>query len=194
MKRVVAGALLCLLVACSGGSPDHPLARPSKRHASEPGERDKTRPAGPSVTNEALGPSHRHVRQAIADLKRIGLWDRLTRRLFVINFDSRLGRDDIPTDGHLADAYFGVLLDIEKEGGTSCDIMFFTTAISDDLGRWRSYYSQGLIDEAPPDNLRQFWGSLMAHELGHCQEGPHGEPAAEVWEKKARDLLRDSQT
>jgi hypothetical protein len=125
------------------------------------------------------------------DLKRIGLWEKLTGHLYSINFDSRLGRADIPRDGHLADAYYGALVDEDENGGASCDIMFFTTAISDDLQRWRDYYSQGLIAQVPPGDLREFWGSLMAHELGHCQRGPHGEPAAEGWEAKARGLLRD---
>jgi hypothetical protein len=101
----------------------------------------------------------------------------------VIELGSRLGRENIPRDGHLADAYVTGL--VEKRGaGALCDIMFFPTAVTDDLARWRSYHANGYIEDPPP-TLRQFWVGLLAHELGHCVEGPRGEKVAEMWERRA---------
>ena len=188
MSRVLAVALVAVfvLVSCSGDQ-----ARPTReanRRGQPVGEGIKER--GPTrirarVENNAFGSSARLVQRAIRDLKRLDLWGPLTHHLYVINLGSRLGRDDVPRDGHLADAYVtGV---VEEEGaGALCDIMFFPTAVTDDLARWRTYYANGYIDDPPP-SLRQLWASLLAHELGHCVEGPRGERVAEKWERRAMD-------
>lgn len=121
------------------------------------------------------------------DLKTVDLWPRLADHLYVIELDSRLGRANVPEDGHLADAYFTGIVDASG-GGAVCDVMFFPTAVADDLARWQDYHSRGLTAAAPP-SLRAFYGSLVAHELAHCRRGPRGETVARAWEERARDAL-----
>jgi hypothetical protein len=186
MMRTLAVALVGAFVLTSCAGDQAPPARDSDRRE-QPVE-DAIKERGPTrirarVENNAFGSSARLVRQAVKDLKRLHLWGPLTRHLYVIELGSRLGRDDVPRDGHLADAYItGV---VEEEGaGALCDIMFFPTAVTDDLARWRTYHANGYIEEPPP-SLRQFWAGLLAHELGHCMEGPRGETVAEEWERRA---------
>ncbi len=186
MSRVLAIALVALFVLSSCAGDQAPPARDSDRRREPVEEAIKQR--GPTgirarVENNAFGSSARLVRRAIRDLKRLDLWGRLTRHLYMIKLGSRLGRDDVPGDGHLADAYItGV---VEEEGaGALCDIMIFPTAVTDDLDRWRTYHASGYIEDPPP-SLRQFWAGLLAHELGHCMEGPRGERVAETWERRA---------
>ncbi|MFP5299296.1 MAG: hypothetical protein ACLGHL_09955, partial [Actinomycetota bacterium] len=142
------------------------------------------------VENEAFGRSKGRVARAIADLKKVDLWKPLTRRLYAVKFGSRTGKVNIPDDGHLADAYLTARVDGDV-GGAFCDIMFFPSAMIADLERWRTYYSQGLIAEAPP-SARQFWASIMAHELAHCLKGKNGEPVAMAWEERALAAVRQA--
>ena len=188
MSRTLGIALVALFVLSSCTGDEAPPVRDSDRRR-EPVE-EAIRERGPTrirarVENDAFGSSARLVRRAIRDLKRLDLWGRLTRHLYVIELGSRLGRDDVPRDGHLADAYItGV---VEEEGaGALCDIMFFPTAVADDLARWRIYHAGGYIEDPAPSR-RQFWAGLLAHELAHCLEGPRGERVAEMWERRAMD-------
>ncbi len=142
------------------------------------------------LTNAALGGSKRLVNTAIGDLKKVGLWRPLTNHLYSLKFATRLGRLNVPEDGHLADAYLTAAIN-GNEGGAACDVMFFPTAMADDLARWRTYHSQGLLADPAP-TLRQFWGSIMAHELAHCLKHGRGEPTAERWEARALAALREA--
>jgi hypothetical protein len=187
MKRLLVTALAAVLVLLACAPDEPPPASDSRRQGRQQSEkrikeRRRTR-IGVRVRNDAFGPSVRFVGRAVRDLKRLDLWGPLTDHLYVIEVGSRLGRDNIPRDGHLADAYITGL--VEEEGaGALCDIMFYPTAITDDLARWRTYHAGGYL-EAPPPSLRQFWAALLAHELGHCMEGPRGERVAERWERRA---------
>ena len=176
-----------VLAACPADPAPAPRVDSTPVHT--PAARPTTAPKkGPIVKLEAIGYARPLVRNGIADLKRIGFWDDLTRHLYLINLDSRLGRLNVPRDGHLADAYFTGTID-KRGAGALCDVMFFPTAIGDDLRRWRLLYSQGRIAEAPP-SLQDFYTSLIAHELAHCSLGARGEPAAQAWERRTRDALR----
>lgn len=188
---VVALGLTLLLGACSDSS--QPPAAKSTPQSSpsvepEPAERGITQPDGLTVQNAAHGGSKRLVANAIADLKRENLWKPLTKHLYVIKIGSRLGRSNVPEDGHLADAYLTAQID-DGVGGSLCDIMFFATAMDDDLDRWRTYNAQGLLDDPAPTR-RQFWGSILAHELAHCLDHGSDEAVAERWEAKALEALR----
>ena len=179
------------LGACSG--PDQsPIARSTPEGSpsgeGEPAERGITQPEGLIVQNVAQGGSRQLVATAIGDLKRERLWKRLTDHLYVVKIGSRLGRANVPEDGHLADVYLTAQID-DGVGGSLCDIMFFTTAMADDLDRWRTYNAQGLLDDPAPTR-RQFWASILAHELAHCLDHGRGEPAAERWEAKALEAVR----
>jgi hypothetical protein len=128
------------------------------------------------------------VRLAEHDLKRVGLWHRLADHLYEVRVSVRPGRSDIPSDGHLADAYPSA---VARSGGfgSLCDIVFYPAAVAADLARWRRYYSQGRAGR-PPANLRQYWGSVLAHELAHCLGNGKGERVADHWEGIARRRLR----
>lgn len=181
-------AFVLLLSACtSGETPAEAAATPVPSPSPSPSI--VINPPGVIVENDALGPSVRRVRRAMRDLKEVNLWRRLTVHLYKVKFQSRLGAANIPDDGHLADAIltagFG-----RRAQGLVCDVMFFPNAIARDLARWRLYYSQGAISEPPP-TLRQLWGSVTAHELGHCFRGGPGEKVAVKWEQKALARLRE---
>lgn len=124
----------------------------------------------------------------MGDLKAIGMWRELTDHLYRVELDSRRGTANVPEDGHLADAYFTGIVE-NGGGGAVCDVMFFTSSISADLARWRDYYSRGLLPDPAP-TLRQFYGSLLAHELAHCRRGPRDEDVAQAWERRALDALQ----
>lgn len=180
------GALAALLVlgACDPKEPPRPEA-PSPTPLTRPSTAPTDRAL--SVIFEATGRTRARLKRAVADLKSVGLWRRLTHHLYLIELDSRSGGANVPEDGHLADAYFTGFAD-DGGGGAVCDIMFFPTAVSGDLARWRDYYGRGLVAERPP-SLRTFYGSLLAHELAHCRRGPRGEAVARAWEERARVAL-----
>lgn len=149
-----------------------------------------TKPNRLLITNAALDGSRRQVARAIRDLRRIGMWRRLTRDLYAVRFATRPGRDQVPDDGHLADAYLTAQID-GRRGGSLCDVMFFPVAMAEDLDRWRSYHFRGLLGEAAPSE-RQFWAAIMAHELAHCLKGGSGEGAAMRWERRALRRLSEA--
>lgn len=151
------------------------------------------RPPGAAVDNDAVGRSRRFLALAVGDLKRVGLWRPLTADLDEIDLASQLGRDDIPTDGHLADAYATGVVKGQR-GAVVCDVMFFVEALRDDLRRWRRYHADGRVVQAPPSE-RHFWAMILAHELAHCLPKGNGERAARQWESRAyRALMSPRQT
>ncbi|MGI8775289.1 MAG: hypothetical protein ACR2KQ_09830 [Actinomycetota bacterium] len=179
-----------LMGACSGASTPEPAARPTAPDtAPSPGleQRGITKPEGVIVENAAQPGTKKLVREAIADLKEVGIWRKLTKHLYGVKFATRPGRNSVPPDGHLADAFLTAKVDGDV-GGTYCDIMFFPVAMADDLARWRSYHAQGLVAEPAP-TARQFWASIMAHELSHCMRKKRGEKAARAWEKRALEAV-----
>jgi hypothetical protein len=182
----VAAALA--LAGCSGAGDPAPAARATPSPSPSPSASPVINPPGVVVDNVAFGRSKRRLQRAISDLKKVDLWYPLTKHLFKLKLASRLGVSNIPEDGHLADAVLTGAIE-EDAQGRLCDLMFFPNAIAQDIDRWRLYYSQGaLID--PPPTLRQFWGSILAHELGHCFPGSPGEKVAERWEREALERLR----
>ena len=184
-------ALCLLLPSCIGDDPTIPVTRITPERGSA--ERPPTQATGPSrfrVEMEAKGRARPLLIRAVADLKRIGFWGDLTSHLYVLRIDSRVGRLNVPRDGHLADAYYTGTID-RRGAGELCDVMFFSTAVSDDLARWRGFWAAGRIAEPPP-SVRHFYASLLAHELAHCRHGARGEPEAIRWERRARDALRAS--
>ena len=187
-------AAALLFAACSEDSPRpgeaaSSVSPPPAQSEESAAERGITQPEGTVVQNAAHGASKRSVSNAIKDLKKVGLWKPLTRHLYVIKISSRLGRSSVPEDGHLADAYLTAQIDDDGVGGSLCDIMFFPTAMSDDLARWRTYHAQGLLADPAPAR-REFWGAILAHELAHCLDHGKGEAAAERWEARALEALR----
>lgn len=141
------------------------------------------------VENEALGASKRFLARAIGDLKQLGFWHTLTDHLYVLHISSRPGLDRIPADGHLADAFLTGEVDKTK-AGSLCDIMFFPDALTADLARYAGYYARGLLPDPTP-TLREYWVSILGHELAHCLHHGRGEPTARRWEKKVLTAARN---
>jgi hypothetical protein len=95
----------------------------------------------------------------------------------------------VPEDGHLAEARAFPYID-DDGGGRLCDITFFNTAIEDDMRLQQDYFDEGLLDRAPP-TVRDFWVSILGHELAHClpherngQPALAPEPVAMKWEHR----------
>lgn len=180
---------LLLLPGCTGGGDAPAEASATAPPSPSPSPSVVINPPGVVVENAANGKSVKRIRRAMRDLKAVNLWRPLTKHLYKIKFQSRLGAINIPDDGHLADAIltagFG-----KRAQGRLCDIMFFPNAIARDLDRWRLYYEQGAVTEPPP-TLRQLWGAVTAHELGHCFPGGPGEKVAQRWERKALARLQE---
>jgi hypothetical protein len=191
LKRIAALGLvaLVLLSACDNDSDPEPQPQPNPQSESPgPAERARTNPTKPRIDNVAQGLSRRELARALRDLRRLGVWKRLTKHLYAIQIDSRLGLDTAPDDGHLADAYSTVLVE-EGSRGLYCDLMFWPSAIRADLARWKGYWANGQIDREPP-TLRQYWAALLGHELAHCLPGRHGEDLASDWEERIVERLR----
>lgn len=187
MRRVSLALVVALLVApsCTNESP-RAATPPTPAPAPSPSPSIVINPPGVVVENIAQGESRKRVRRAMRDLKAVNLWRPLTRHLYKVKFDSRLGAVSIPDDGHLADAILTAAFDEEAQGRL-CDVMFFPNAMARDLDRWRLYYQQGATSHPAP-SLRHLWASVAAHELGHCFPGGPGEAFARKWERRA--LLR----
>lgn len=183
-KMVVVAVACSVLAACSPSPQEGATPSPTQEPvpSSTAAHRPITKPDELQLENAAFKRSRLRVDQAIADLKKVGLWRKLTKHLYAVKFGSRTGMESVPEDGHLADAYLTAKID-GTEGGAYCDVMFFPTAILLDLERWGNYHAQGLLPEAPP-SVRQFWASIMGHELAHCLPGRNGERVAGVWEER----------
>jgi hypothetical protein len=148
----------------------------------------------PKIDNRASGKARGRVVKAIRDLKTTPYWDRLTKHLYVVSIGSRPGRQYVPDDGHLAEARAFPFAD-DDGGGRLCDITFFPTAIDDDRRLQAHYFEQGLLDRGPA-TLRDFWASILGHELAHCLVRKENglpaltpEPVAKRWEKKVLAAL-----
>ncbi|HET7482159.1 MAG TPA: hypothetical protein VFK89_04795 [Actinomycetota bacterium] len=184
-RRGIVVVALLLAAACTdgGGAPASAPTSPAP-----PSHREATR-AHRKLVLEAGGRARVYIGQAVRDLRSIGFWQTETKALFEVQLDARFGRSNVPRDEHLADSYYTATT-TPPPGGTVCDVMFFPRAIIIDLARWRGFWAQGRIDREPPAGLREYYASLLAHELGHCQPGDRDEQAALRWERRALDHLR----
>jgi hypothetical protein len=171
-----------LLVAVACDRPPTEQNEQSSSISGGPSERDAT----VRLENDALGPSQQRVNQAVADLKAIGLWDDLTSHLYVVNIQSRPGTSNIPDDRHLADAFLTAQIDEQGSGGL-CSIMFFPAAVRGEYAELLAYAADHSTYEAP--SLRDFWASILGHELGHCFKGQPGEDVARRWEDRVLEEL-----
>lgn len=172
-----------------------PAGRPPPKRAERAARIPEIRPR-PKVHLKGLDGSDHFVKRAIVDLKAVGLWDELTDHLYRIEVLARAGKEDVPLDRHLADARFWrqriARGTYDYPDGSFCRIRMFPRAITDDLVRWRSYYAQGVTPEVPPTR-RQFWATILGHELGHCPKQGNrtaSEEVAQAWERRVLGALR----
>jgi hypothetical protein len=188
---ILAGTCALMAAACEP-APERRAERPATTPAGEPGVQRRPPSRSARVVVTANGPARDLVRRSVADLRRLHYWRSLTSHLDEIALSTRSGTASIPEDGHLADAFLTVT---GNASGALCDIRFYPAAIARDLRRQARFYSAGQLAERPP-NLRQFWVSILAHELAHCL--PHenffrqrGEPIARAWEHRALERARE---
>ena len=184
---------LLLLTSCSDAA-EEPRRRaletpPAQEEASPPAERGITNPPGVVVVNGALGADRKLIAQAIEDVKATGFWRELTEHLYSVRIGLRPGAERIPEDGHLADALRTLKLDGDV-GGIYCQITFYSAAMSGDLERVGEYFDQGLV-ASPPPTERQFYASILGHELAHCLGQGKGEGVAQQWEARVLGALQD---
>lgn len=196
-RNLLPAALLVVtfLGACEDAPPPRPEARPTTSPSPTVSERGSI-VRTPKIDNRATGKTAGHIERAIRDLKAVGYWRRLTKDLYVVSVGSRPGRQYVPDDRHLAEARAFPYVD-DDGGGRLCDITFFPTAMADDLALQQRYFDQGLLDRGPP-TVRNFWSSILGHELAHCL--PHErdgnpaltpEPAAHRWEMKVLEAVEE---
>jgi len=196
MSKLVTSLLLgtLFLGACSQAAPEK--QRPASEEASPqessspPAERGITDPPGVVVVNGALGDDRKLIAQAIEDVKAAGYWRELTGHLYSVRIGLRPGVERIPEDGHLADALRTLKLDGDV-GGIYCQITFYAAAMSQDLERVGDYFDQGLVPSPPPTE-RQFYASILGHELAHCLGKGKGEAVAQQWEARVLGALEDA--
>lgn len=189
MTRKILWLLLATVIVTAGcEAPVEPNVRvaPQPRFNPEngvvvPQQRPPT-DKGPRVVNAASGVSRPRIRRAVADLKTVRMWRRLTRQLAVIQIQARSGRARVPSDGHLADAYWTAVVEPDVVGGL-CSISFYPAAVAADRRRSRALFARRLGPPLP--RARLFWASLLAHELAHCLPGQPGERTARRWERRA---------
>jgi hypothetical protein len=184
-KHLLVAVLAACLAACTAPAGHAPGVAASPRR--QAAKRAITRPRGARVRFFATGRALTRLHEAEHDLKSVRLWGPLTNHLFEVKVAVRPGRSDIPADRHLADAYISA---VAAQGTLRnlCDIVFYPAAIARDLVRWRRYHAQGRLGR-PPGTLRQYWGSILAHELAHCLGTGRGERVAKHWEAKAQHKL-----
>ncbi len=191
-RNLVAAAIVSfLLLGCSSGDsagpPQGKASRIERSKGSEKGrdikERKPTGPKRAQIINIARGKAARLTRRAISDLKGMGYWDDLTKKIFAVRISSR--ERSVPLDRHLADSLWTYYRDEETgELGDLCDVLMFTKAVKDDVARQEAFYAQGrLADPAP--SVAQFWTVLLAHEIAHCSDrGQKGERYSTRWESR----------
>ena len=194
-KRVTNLLVAALLLgACSQTPPstERPSSQEASRQASPspPAERGITNPPGVVVVNGALGEDRKVIAQAVEDVKATGFWRELTGHLYSVRIGLRPGEERIPEDGHLADALRTLKLDGDV-GGVYCQITFYSAAMSQDLERVGEYFDQGLVSSPPPTE-RQFYASILGHELAHCLGKGKGEAVAQQWEARVLGALEDA--
>lgn len=184
--RTIAVLALVAMVACSApgrtGAAPRPMSPRPPASPSNPPYRSSA-----DLDIAARGIARRRLRTAVEDLRRIGVWPRLTRHLYVVKLGARPGRANVPPDAHLADAVRSAYVDARGQG-LLCDVVVFPAAITADLARWRSYHAAGLLPQpAPPP--RHFWAAIVGHEIAHCLAHRAPEQVAISWEEKILALL-----
>ena len=206
--RRTAVALACvafLIGGCVGSQPEaseKPTPTPSPSPSlitTDQGGRARPGPAGITLVFETGRFEQRLFQAAVSDLARVGVWGKLTKGLHFVELETHPGARS-EAGVHLADA---VLSHTVQEGKplVVCDIRFYPRAIRQELRIWRRVRSVGLspvgwrdyneneIFDEPQPTKSDFWSSILAHELSHCLEGPHGERSAQQWEYKAMRRL-----
>jgi hypothetical protein len=188
VRRAGLSLVLCVFLACDGAREPPGAAGGStspRPTATQVQQRSAERPR-PKLQNEALGPSRRRVRRAVRDLKKVRVWHRLTRGLYIVQLQTDPGAGGVPEDGHLADARRDAVID-EEGSGSLCSVRIYPGAIKRELETLRQGYDRGVF--GPPPSLRVLWATVLAHELAHCRRWNAGEPYAAKWEERVRRRL-----
>ena len=176
---------LSLAAACEAAPPEFELVQPSP----SPAAVKKKSPAFPKArVTIAGGPlTHSAMVGAVAEIKRLHLWGKMTSHLTRLQIRARPGKSAVPRDRHLADSLYRSTREVN---GRFCRVTFYPRAMRDDLAKQRYYYSQGRLPVEPP-NMDEFWVAILAHELAHCRDSGRNEKAALRVEHRVLKRLRN---
>jgi hypothetical protein len=179
-------AALSLAAACEAAPPEIELVQPSS--SPSPAAVKKKSPAFPKArVTIAGGPlTHPAMIDAVAEVKRLHLWGKMTSHLTRLEIRARPGKSAVPRDRHLADSLYRSTRDLN---GRFCRVTFYPRAMRDDLAKQRDYYSQDRLPVEPP-NMDEFWVAILAHELAHCRDRGRNEKAALRVEHRVLKRLR----
>lgn len=177
-------AALSLAVACEAPPPVIELAPPAPRGVTV----SQKSPSSPlAKLSIAGGPrTHPAMSGAVAEIKRLHLWRKMTSHLTRLHIRARPGKSAVPRDRHLADSLYRPTRQID---GRFCRVTFYPRAMRDDLAKQRYYYVQDRLPAEPPA-MDDFWVAILAHELTHCRDHGRTEKASLRVEHRVLELLR----
>ncbi|CAN5570781.1 hypothetical protein BH18ACT16_BH18ACT16_11330 [soil metagenome] len=178
-------AALSLAAACEAAPPEFelaPLAQPSPVAINA---KSAASPRAP-VTIEGGPRTHPAMSNAVAEIKRLHLWRRMTSHLTRLRIRARPGVSAVPRDRHLADSLYRPT---RKTDGRYCRVTFYPRAMRDDLAKQRYYYAQDRLPVEPPA-MDEFWVAILAHELAHCRDHHRTEKVALQVERRVLRRLR----
>lgn len=177
-------AALSLAVACEAAPPVIELAPPPQ----SPAAVNEKSPASPRArVTVAGGPlTHPAMSAAVAEIKRLHRWRRMTSHLTRLHIRARPGESAVPQDRHLADSLYR---STRRGEGRVCRVTFYPRAMRDDLAKQRYYYSQDRLPVEPP-TMDDFWVAILAHELTHCNDRMRTEKVALRVERRVLERLR----
>ena len=178
-------AALSLAAACEAAPPEFELAPPAPPSPVAINEKSGASPRAP-VTIEGGPRTRPAMSNAVAEIKRLHLWRRMTSHLTRLRIRARPGVSAVPRDRHLADSLYRPTRQID---GRFCRVTFYPRAMRDDLAKQRYYYSQDRLPVEPPD-MDEFWVAILAHELTHCRDRGRTEKIALRVERGVLKRLR----
>ncbi len=186
MKRVgLLLATLLLAAACEAAAPEFELAPPAQPSPATIEEKSAASPRAP-VSIEGGPLTRPAMSNAVAEIKRLHMWRRMTSHLTRLRIRARPGVSAVPRDRHLADSLYRPTKQID---GRFCRVTFYPRAMRDDLAKQRYYYSQDRLPVEPPA-MDEFWVAILAHELAHCSDHNRTEKVALQVERRILKRLR----
>ena len=179
-------AVLSLAVACEAAPPEFELAPPVQPSPATIKQKSVASPRA-TVTIKGGPLTHPAMSDAVAEIKRLHLWRRMSSHLTRLRIRARPGVSAVPQDRHLADSLYRPT---RRTDGRYCQVTFYPRAMRDDLAKQRYYYSQDRLPLEPP-TMDEFWVAILAHELTHCRDHNRTEKIALEVERRVLKLLRD---
>ncbi|CAN5697144.1 hypothetical protein BH20ACT21_BH20ACT21_19270 [soil metagenome] len=178
-------AALSVAAACEAAPPPVIELPPPPQPPAALNRKSAASPRVP-VTIEGGPRTHPAMSNAVAEIKRLHMWRRMTSHLTRLRIRARPGVSAVPRDRHLAESFYRSTRQID---GRFCRVTFYPRAMRDDLAKQRHYYSQDRLPAEPP-TMDEFWVAILAHELTHCRDLNRTEKVALQVERRVLERLR----